>query len=402
MYIGTRLACCAIVVILSHALVRPVVAQERPTQYFISATTAVTLSLPAGPAKGQNLYRDASGKWAPLPDAHEAAGVLTFTLSPAQLDAGRTVVLLGKPDWLVADDTEPPKVVKVLVDGREVAPSAEIALGWLDAAPQTFELFVADAQNPLDPRSVCATVGGRTVSAGSPGLEFLPDSKDNKKGRIVCTLSKLDISEAQGAVRIAIECDDFAPDQAVCRTALTYTVLRPPEVDLGKPAATMPDGVKIFVDSALPGYENVECILDGKLQAPGTTTYGGTWASAETPVAHWFCLALPKPRKVSGIEISWANYQGTFWASDRYAILTWDGKPRSNNSAASQPVQGAELERGKHWLNALRVSNNPEAQTSTHTFAPRTTDRILVWVPPGGNHPQRPDLMWVTEVKLLP
>jgi hypothetical protein len=262
-----------------------------------------------------------------------------------------------------------------------VPPSPEIDLGWLEAAPQTVELLVADRQNPIDPDSVCAYVGGRRIPAGGPGLEFMPDPKDNKKGRIVCSLPKLGAPEAQGVTRIAIQCDDFAPDAAECRTAFAYTVMQPPEVDLGKPAATMTDGVKIFVDSALPGYENVDCILDGKLQTPGTTTFGGTWASAETPVAHWFCLALPKPREVSGIEISWASYQGTFWASDRYAILTWDGK---------------------QWLSALRVSSNPEAQTSVHTFDPRTTDRILVWVPPGGNHPQRPDLMWVTEVKLLP
>ena len=381
MRIARTIVACAIVVSVALAVTSRLVAQDRPAQYFIAATAQITLSLPAGPGGGQNLYRRAGGAWAPLPGAREAAGVLTFTLSPAQLDAGKTVVLLGKPDWLVAEDTEPPKVTKVQVDGREIAPTAEINLGWLDIAPQTFEISEADTQNPLDANSVCALVDGRTLRAGSPGLEFLPDPQDNKKGRIVCSLAKLDISEAQGAVRIVIECDDFAPDLAVCRTALTFTVLRPPEVDLGKPAATMPDGVKIFVDSALPGYENVDCILDGKLQTPGTTTYGGTWASAETPIAHWFCLALPKPREVSGIEISWANYQGTFWASDRYAILTWDGK---------------------QWLNALRVSNNPEAQTSSHTFAPRTTDRILVWVPPGGNHPQRPDLMWVTEVKLLP
>ena len=410
MHIARKIVACAIVVLVALAVASRLVAQvsgelaqpRTPAQYFIAATAQVTLSLPASPGGGQNMYRQAGGRWAPLPDAHEAGGVLTFTLSPAQLDAGRTVVLLGKPDWLVAEDNEPPKVTKVQVDGREVAPTAEINLGWLDIAPQTFEISVADTQNPLDVKSVCALVGGRTIRAGSPGLEFLPDPQDNKKGRIVCSLAKIGTAEASGTQQITIHCDDFAPDTTDCTITLSYTVTRLPEIELGKPAATTPDGVKVFVDSALPGYENVECILDGKLQTPGTTTYGGTWASAETPLAHWFCLALPKPREVSGIEISWANYQGTFWASDRYAILTWDGSPRSNNPAASQPAQGAELERGSQWLNALRVSNNPEAQTSVHSFAPRTTDRVLVWVPPGGNHPGRPDLMWVTEVKLLP
>lgn len=354
---------------------------EQMAQYFVSATAQVTLTIPITASGQENLYRDARGKWVPLPNVKTTADTVTFTLSPEQLAGGRTTVLLGKPKWLVVDDTTPPHVTRVLVDGKNLKPTGTLDLGWLDVAPQNLEIHFADSQNPLDARSVYADIGGSTVRSGNPGFRFLPNLKDSKKGRIICALKELGLAEIEGVKRIVIHCDDFAPDESDSRTTFTFTVTRIPAINLDKPSATTADGIRIYVDSICPGYENVDCMFDGKLQVPGTTTYGSTWASGETSTAHWMCMIFPKAREISGIEISWANYQNTFWTAERYAILSWDGTK---------------------WVDAVRVQKNQPAQTSTHSFSPRTTDRILVWVPPGGNHPARPDLMWVTEVKLLP
>jgi len=375
------MGCCAVVAASWLGLGVSAAELERPVRYSIAATSGVTLSLPVAVGKGQHLYRDARGKWSPLPNVREEAGVVTFTLSAEQMAGGQTIVLLGKPDWLIADDSAPPELVGVTIDKRSVTPSKEMNLGWLDAAPETIELQVADALNPLDPASVCATVSGRTVRPGAAGFEFQRDPKDNKKARIVCTLPKLGVVAADGTSSLVVQCDDFAPDMADLRVALSFAVLRPPEIALGKPSATTPDGVKIFLDSIYQGYENLECLMDGKLHEPGTTTFGCTWPSAETPVAHWMCFVLPRPRQVSGLEISWAAYQSHNWTSERYAIMTWDGK---------------------QWARAVKVAKNPEARTSGHSFPAVTTDRVLVWAPAGANHPQRPNLMWVSEVKLLP
>lgn len=353
----------------------------QPAQYFISTTSEVTLTLPVSEKKGQHLYRDAKGRWVALPKAKEGNGTVTFTLTPDQLAAGRTVVLLGKPDWLVAEDSTPPKVVKVTVDGKTLPPTETVDLGWLDRAPRTLDLQVADTQNPIDLRSIYAEVGGKTVPAGSPGLSFKPDSTDRKKGRIVCSLEKLGVGGMEGSKKIVLHCDDYAPDEVSTRSTFTFTLTKLPEINFDKPSGRTVEGVSVYVDSICPGYENVDCMLDGKLQVPGTTTFGSTWASAETPAAHWMCFCFPKPREVTGLEISWANYQNTFWTSERFAIATWDGK---------------------QWVNTLRVQKNPAQQTTLHSFTTPSTDRILVWTPPGGNHPQRPDLMWVSEVKLLP
>ena len=350
-------------------------------RYRVKTTTSVTISLPVDNAGGQHFYRNASGQWRELPKADQKAGLLTFTLTPEQLHAGSTVLVIGKPDWLDLNDTTPPKVSKALVDGKPVPCAGEINLGWIDAPPRSFELQVADSQNPLDPSSVVANVNGVALRPDGKKFRLNVHASDPKKASIVCSIPDLTRGSGHGTTRIVVECDDFAADDAKCSARLTFTVTRPPKIALDKPAGTAANGIKIFVDSIHSGYENVECMVDGELQVPGTTTYGKTWASAETEADHWTCFVLPKPRQVSGLKISWANYRSTFWTATRYDIMTWDGS---------------------QWTRALRVQENPEKRTSTHTFPARTTDRVLVWVPSAGNHPERPNLTWVTEVAFLP
>lgn len=352
----------------------------------VQSTSQVTLALSALGNGGPHLYRNAAGRWVPLPQVEEGpGGTVTFTLSPEQLAGGSTVVVLGKPAWLVLEDTTPPQVRRITLDGREIAPAPEIDLGWLDMLPRRLVLEVQDAQNPLDPASVRALLNGTMVPAGSPGLRFYRDPKNPRRGRLVCALPKLIGGPSVEPIRLTLRCDDFAPDTADCTTAFSFTVSPVPLAELehlpAEPAAITPEGVRIFVDSIHPGYEHLECLLDGRLQVPGMTSFGSTWPSEETPVAHWLCLVFPKPRPVSGLEISWAHYQDTFWTSRRFALLTWDGKK---------------------WLQALKVQNNLEAQTTVHAFRQVTTDRVLLWVPPGGNHPQRPYITWITEVKVQP
>ena len=345
-------------------------------RYRVQTTTRVTLSLPAPSQAGAHLYRNASGRWAPLPDLKHARDALTFTLAPQQLRAGSTIVLLAKPDWLEADDATPPRVVQLLIDGKPAAIGERVELGWLDSPPKTIELRVADDLNPIDPTSVMAEVNGVRVVPDGQALRFVPDPGDNKKGRVICSVPTLRSQTGHGTTRIAMRCDDFAPDEAACEVAVLFTVTQPPQITLGKPNAVAANGIKVFCDSIHRGYENVECMVDGKLQVPGETTYGCTWASAETETDHWVCFVFPQPKPLAGLDISWAHYRSRFWTAARYDIMTWDGKG---------------------WQRAQRVQRNPEAQTTSHRFTPRSTDRVLVWVPAGGNHPERPNLTWITE-----
>jgi len=349
--------------------------------YRVKTNTPLTVSLPVSRPHGQHVFRAAGGKWAGLPVVKTEANQITFTLSPSQLDAGSTMILIGKPDWLDLNDTAPPRVEKALVDGKPVDAAEHIRLGWIDKVPATFELHVADEHNPIDPASVCVYVNGMRLAPDGDKVRLALDPRDRKRALILCALPALVAEQGAGTSRVTVHCDDFAPDESRCSVDLSFTVTRPPRIELTKPAATASDGTAIYVDSIHPGYENVECLLDGQLQVPGTTTYGKTWASKEDETDHWLCLVLPKPREVAGLAISWANYSGVDWTSARYDVMTWDGK---------------------QWRRALRVQDNPQARTSTHALPATKTDRVLVWVPAGGGHPQRPNITWMTEVKLLP
>jgi len=380
-----RLLCVGSYAVLSAlcaSMLRAAQPMPAGARYTIKCTTDVTISLPCRSPEGEHLYRDASGRWAKLPNATtNAQRILTFTLSPEQLSAGTTTVLLDKPEWLNPNDCTPPKITEVIVDGRKLPSREQIDLGWIEKLPQSIQVRVVDDENPLDPSSVLAVVNGKRMRPGTGGFRFEFDPKDNKAGRFVCSIPQLVRPTSEGSTEIVLWCDDFAPDDRQCAIRIKFCITRPPTIKLDHPCRKALNGVRIWVDSAYEGYDNVECIMDGKPQVLGRSTRGVTWASAETEAPHWMCFVFPQARKLSGVQIAWTNYKGHFWTSRRYEIMTWDGR---------------------QWVRALRVQNNPEGDTSRHTFRARTTNRVLVWTPPGGNHAERPNLMWVAEVRMLP
>lgn len=378
----TRWSLVSAASIVSSLCTSPAAEEFSPgARYHVKTTTAITVSLPLGGAKGQHLYQDASGNWRELLGTIQQNNTFTFKLAPGQLRGGSTTLVIGKPDWLDLSDQTPPKTTGVTIDGKTFTGTSDIDLGWIDRAPRSVEVHVADERSPIDPSSIAATVNGATVRPDGRGFRAHVDPADPKKARMLCTVSHLTGDSPHGTTRITFQCDDFAADEAICAASVSFTVTRPPAIELDRPAATSPSGIKVFVDSTHSGYENVECMVDGELQAPGTTTYGKTWASSESDADHWVCFVLPEPRPVASVAVTWANYRNTFWTSRRYDIMTWDGKA---------------------WSRALRVQGNAEGQTSKHAFTSRQTDRVLIWVPGEGNHPQRPNLTWITEVAIHP
>lgn len=351
------------------------------TRHVVHATQAVTLSLPVAQADGEHLFLSATGKWRPLPDARYEDGVLTFTLRPEQLRQGETILLLGKPAWLDADDREPPKATRVLVDGevRDLVPA--IDLGWIEQRPQEVAVEFEDDRNPLDASSVRAIVNGVPRRADGKAIRFEPDPKDDHRGRVTCSVAALLGDRPLGNTRLVVECDDFAPDWERAAVAFSFTVTDPAAIRLDEPAATTADGTEVYVDSIFAGYENVECLLDGKLQPPGASTAGCSWASADSDADHWVCFVFPERRALSGLKIDWAQWKDTYWTSSRFEIMTWDGRA---------------------WQRALRVQGNPSTSATTHAFAPCETDRLLIWQPSMGGHPGYPGILWTTEVTFLP
>ncbi len=348
----------------------------------VAATSPVTVTLAAEPgwATGEHFYRQADGAWATLPGVVVKDGTVTFALTPALMPNGLTTVVLAKPAGVDLSDATPPRLVRALLDGREVDwPAAGLDLGWIDEAPKTIELRIADERSDLDPAALRVTLNGNSLAADAPGLRFVTDPATPRQAALTCDLATLLSKAPQGTIRLRFGIDDRAVDDQRLETGLSFTVSASPQIALTDATVTAPNGMRILVDSCYSGYENIDCLVDGALQVPDSSTRGSTWASAETPADHWACLILPAPRAVSAVAISWAHFGGLFRSSARFDILTWDGQA---------------------WQRAVRVQDNPAEQTTRHRFESRTTDRVMIWVPAGGNHPGRPDLTWITEISL--
>lgn len=350
-------------------------------RYLVLATTPLTVTLPVAVETGRSWQQTTTGAWRRLPHVTCRGGVTTIRFSSRELLGGKTSLVLNKPPWLDLDDGSPPRIVELRVDGLRRKPARELDLGWLDKPPRRLEAHIRDDRNPLDPASVRLVLNGAVVPPGTPGLRFARNPADPRSGRLRCFLDKLTVRKSLGTTHLRLEFDDFAPDDKKTGIDIVYTVTNPPTIRPGEPAAVAPSGVEVYVDSVCPGYNNIECVVDGKAQIPGTTTFGCTWPSAVTPRDHWICLVLPRRRSLSGVKLDWANWNRTWWTSRRYEILTWQGG---------------------RWRAAVRVHGNPAAPASVHRFAPRTTDRLLVWQPAGGGHPEYENIFWLAELTLLP
>lgn len=105
--------------------------------------------------------RGGDGPWTEVP-ATEEAGVVSFSLTPELAVSGRALVVINKPDWMVLDDAEAPRVIGYTVGDEtiELEPDAALDLGALDPAEMHIRLDLVDNANPLDTGSARLSLSG--------------------------------------------------------------------------------------------------------------------------------------------------------------------------------------------------------------------------------------------------
>ncbi len=118
--------------------------------------------------------RGGDGEWVEV-EAETDGDVLSFTITPEQAAGGRALVVINKPDWMVLDDAEPPRVTGYTVGEEtiELGPEGAIDLGALGDDERRITLDVSDNANPIDTGSVALRVTGGadatfTVSEDDP------------------------------------------------------------------------------------------------------------------------------------------------------------------------------------------------------------------------------------------
>lgn len=335
--------------------------------YRIQATAPVTLTLPACPEGEGHWIRAAGKRWVRVKPT-QAEGGLQFRLDPEEWEGGEALLVVGKTVGVDLADEQPPKVAALRVDGARVADAPVVDLDWRTAPPREIAWEVED-RSRLDTASLLVQVNGQAFAPGTPGIRVRPSSAGRKLA-IAVEPEKLPGIDARVETRVALSLADTSPTRNALERTLVYRRMAPPEG--GKP-------VVAHVDSCFEGY-TPETLVDGKVMEPGTSTFGVTWASAETNTPHWAVLIFDKPRAVAGVELYWAHFQGEYMVSTRYAVEAWDGA---------------------RWRPLAEAKGQEPAKSTAHRFDPVTTTAIRVRQPAGGGHPARPHLMWLTEIKPL-
>ena len=86
--------------------------------YRVQTTCSIKLVVPAK-AGARAAYRDAKGKWQQL-GAEAADGAIEVSLEVEDLTRGETFLVLDVPEWLELNDSQPPAVLRLEINGKSV------------------------------------------------------------------------------------------------------------------------------------------------------------------------------------------------------------------------------------------------------------------------------------------
>jgi len=105
---------------------------------------------------GALAWRSGAGAW-----AHAPAGRDTWDDAAT---AATVQIARALPAGLNLEDDAPPRLVRSLLDGRELPLDAALDLGWLEP-PLVWELLFEDESNALDPASLTLRLNGQPVAS---------------------------------------------------------------------------------------------------------------------------------------------------------------------------------------------------------------------------------------------
>ena len=198
--------------------------------------------------------RGAGGKWLSVPGQRQGASV-SVTVSPSQTDAGRAILVLGKPPWMVLDDTTPPVLKSLTAGGAPVKVGERLDLRATGKGPVLEATFEDDA-SPVLTASVAATLGGQVVHAeAKPGAPA-------KRATVTLNLSAL----GPGAYDGFLEAADMSPLANTLRLPLRVAV---------DGIRRHPDGQTVTVCAG-----GQECVIGGPGTGQGFVRLGPTGAAA--------------------------------------------------------------------------------------------------------------------------
>lgn len=169
-------------------------------------TLAVILLTAAGCLAASVHVRTADGTWVEL-EAEEQDGTVGFAIAPEQADAGRALVVINKPDWMVLEDETPPGVISYSIgEGTwELSDASTVTLSGLGEAEgeRQVTFTVSDDANPIDVDSALLRIEGRSAVRA----QVVEDDREGRAAKLAIDLNEF----GPGAWRGTLEVADLSP-----------------------------------------------------------------------------------------------------------------------------------------------------------------------------------------------
>ncbi len=211
------------------------VERRNPWVYRAASSGSMTLTV-APEGTGDGVWVKVAGQqWmAAKAQATQHPTPVAVTYDPATMGAGPALVVVNKPAWLDLSDAEPPRVERIVVDGKELADAPTIDLGRI-ASFDEVSWEVADRLSPIDPDAIRVSVDGRELSLRDPALSYESLAPDRRRGRLTCRPRLTGSDAAPGRQTLSphtvvLQLADLAPNTGtVTRTVRLALVSPPPE-----------------------------------------------------------------------------------------------------------------------------------------------------------------------------
>ncbi|OGV72835.1 MAG: hypothetical protein A3K19_02525 [Lentisphaerae bacterium RIFOXYB12_FULL_65_16] len=371
-------------------------AQTDAARYRITVSAPATFSLPSGQGAGRDYFRPSAGPWTELTTDRQAGKPVTFTLSPAQCGpAGEALVVLGKPDWMTLDDTNPPRLTSVTVGGT-VRPltGTDLALGCVPGESAEIAITLEDDANPLAPDGITFRLAGNVTSGFSLDHSGVPPLQ--RSGCVVVRLNGL----APGAYRGELIVHDMAPaaNRAVFGVSVqVFGITVSPDkqaVSLAAPGA----------DYRLRAHLSEQLLLPGGIWSKLTTRTGTTYLYPRTLTEVSMLRDTPTEKTVL-VKASTQDIDGK--PSEGLGALEYELTVRSDTPALfvttrSVNISGKDADNSANWgwLPAAYYVT-PEGRKE---WRGKSVDKYLDvgrvgWLWLAHTKPSEPGLAWMSALK---
>ncbi len=150
-------------------------------------------------------YRAADGSWASM-EAPVKDGRLQIEIGPQIAPSGEAILVVNKPKWMVLDDTTPPQLSGLKINGTSRPVSTDtLHLGCLTSDTAEVIVGIKDDKNPISAAAVSFSLAdalGAKVDVDTSGL-----GPPKTSGRLMVKMSGLKAGSYEGTLKLT----DLAP-----------------------------------------------------------------------------------------------------------------------------------------------------------------------------------------------